>query len=243
MAGLVVITRPIEDAHDYAAELHETGYETVIEPMLEIKPVQFDEPDLAVYGGILVTSANAIHLYKRCGGGVSDVPVYCVGKHTGQAASDVGFSNVVSVDGTGEDLLAHVLELDGAKEREFLHICGKHVAFPIVERLIEVGIAAERLVVYESVQSERFSDQFLEHMRSGKVDAVTFFSKRTAEAFVKNAQDFFDESESESMFAGIKALSISDAVLECVRVLPWAASQVSKTPDRAGMMQLLKAYV
>lgn len=240
MAGLVVITRPIEDAQDYAAELQAEGFQTFIEPMLAIEPVAFDAADLLEYDGVLVTSANAVHAYQRGGGEIApDIPVYCVGKHSAKAARDAGFQNVSSVDGVGVDLLAHVLALPNAASQRFLHICGRHVAFPLVERLCGEGVQSNALVVYDAVQTEKFTDRFFDAVRAGDIAAVTFFSKRTAEAFISLAR----ESDSGSLLGSIKSLSISSPVVECVRVLPWRASYVSKTPDRAGMMQLLTAYV
>jgi len=239
MAGLVVITRPINEARDYAAELQDAGFESLIEPMLEIKPCGFEAPDLSAHDGILLTSANSVRCYADGGGVVSDIHVYCVGKYTAQTARDVGFDSVISVDGTGADLLGYILGVDGLAGGRFLHVCGRHVAFPIVEGLKKAGVLADALVVYESVQVNGFSDGFMEALEGGLVDAVTFYSKRTADAFVANVV----QSESESLFEGIKALCISDAVVKCVRVLPWAASYVSKTPDRDGMMRILRAYV
>jgi len=243
MGGYVVITRPQPDANDYALELKAEGYQCLVEPMLRIDPMPFEIPNLSDYDGVLVTSANAVDCYRRGGAGVATVTVYCVGKHSAQAARDAGFDDVFSVDGTGADLLMHVLTLDDVKDKRFLHLCGRHIAFPIVGKLNEAGVAADMLVVYEAVQAAVFSDDFVRYLRDGKIEVVTFFSKRTAEAFVDLVRENFNESESEALFSGIKSLSISTAVLECVRVLAWDASHVSDTPDRAGMLALLQAYV
>lgn len=240
MAGLVVITRPIEDAQDYADELKVAGFQTFVEPMLAIEPVDFEVPCEARYDGVLMTSANAADAYQRNGGSLGlDIPVYCVGKYTADAAREIGFEDVISVDGTGADLLAHVLAIPDVGEKRFLHICGRHLAFPLGDKLFDEGVQADSLVVYDAVQVGDFSDEFLQLLRDGEVDAVTFFSKRTAEAFVESVR----ETDSESLFSDIKSLSISTPVLECVRVFPWCASYASQTPDRAGMLKLLKTYV
>jgi len=237
--GLVVVTRPEPDASDYAGELKAAGFDVFVEPMLEIEALDFERPDLSQYNGVLLTSANA----ARIPADGFDGMVYCVGKHTAQAAKQAGFQNIVSVNGTGVDLFEHLLSLSDVKSQRFLHVCGEHVAFPLVQRLSDAGIETDCLRVYRSKYAEQLSDDFVAALRDGQVNAITFFSKRTAEAFIKNVGVIFSESESESIFAGIKVLSISEPVVECVRVLPWGASKVSKTPDRDGMMQLLKAYV
>lgn len=240
MAGLVVITRPYEDAQDYARELQRAGFATFVEPMLSIDPVPYSAPDLSQYDGVLLTSANAVEAYRHGSGDVDPLKeVFCVGKHTAAAARDAGFVDVFSVDGTGVDLFSHVLALPDVTQRRFLHMCGEHVAFPLVQKLKEAGINADSLVVYRACQVEEVSAEFRYVLTKGDVAAVTFFSKRTAEAFVS----IFAETDSESLLEGINSLSISESVLECVRVLPWRASYVSKTPDRDGMLELLRTYV
>lgn len=239
MSGLIVITRPEPDASDYAQELRNEGYTVFIEPMLKLEPVAFDVPDLSGFDGLLATSANALRFFIEGGGQIADVPVFCVGKHTEQVAKDLGFKTVFSVDGTGVDLLDYLINFDKADRQKFLHVCGRHVAFPLSRKLIDKGLECETLEVYVSVLVDGFSEEFIDALKSETISAVTFFSKRTSEAFVSNVR----KSESESMFSSIKALSISEAVLECVRVLSWKAAHVSDSPDRAGMMKVISTYV
>jgi len=197
--GLVVVTRPEPDASDYADELRDHGFDLLVEPMLVIEPLAFSKPDLSQYDGVLFTSANAVRVV---GDGFSGV-AYCVGKHTAKAAQEAGFSDVFSVNGTGVDLLDHIVALPDSCSNKLLHVCGQHVAFPLVQRLNEAGIKADALCVYHSKYVDQFSDDFIAVLNGGKVNAVTFFSKRTADAFVKNTQAVFSESESESIFAVI----------------------------------------
>jgi len=108
-----------------------------------------------------------------------------------------------------------------------------------VDKLNEADVCADALTVYDSVQAPRFTDEFMRILKAGDVQAVTFYSRRTAEAFVSCVR----ESESESLLARIKVLSISDAVLECVRVLPWLTAYTAKSPDRQGMRELLETHI
>ena len=175
MSDLIVITRPEPDASDYAAELRANGFDVFVEPMLALEGLVFARPDLSQYDGILATSVNALRFYKDGGGELADIAVYCVGKHTAGMAREIGFKDVISVHGTGVDLLAYILALPDVQSQNFLHICGQYVAFPLVERLVEDGITADSLKVYESVQSSGFSEAFLENLKEGKVNTVTFF--------------------------------------------------------------------
>ncbi|MFK7840142.1 MAG: uroporphyrinogen-III synthase [Bdellovibrionales bacterium] len=243
MGAFVVITRPEPDASDYAKELLGLGYEVWVEPMLKIKTASFDVPDLSRYQGLLITSANALNAFLKGGGQVFDVPVFCVGKYSADAAIKAGFNDVIFVDGTGVDLFNYILAQKDVQAMSFLHLCGEHVAFDLQTSLLQAGIRTDSLVVYRSVQVDCFSDVFVELLRNEKISAVTFFSKRTADGFVRSVQNHFSKCESESVFSEIKALSISDSVLECVRVLPWCSMHAANAPNRDGILTLLRAYV
>ncbi len=246
MSGLIVVTRPEPDASDYADELKAQGYSVLVEPMLKIVSCDFEVPDMSDYHGVLLTSANAIRAFMDRVENFDldfNIPVYCVGKHTAAAAQYAGFLNVISVDGIGADLLVYVLGLEDVQGKRFLHLCGDHVAFPLVERLKDKGVHSDALAVYRSKAVQEFSSEFIDALRNGDIEAVTFFSKRTAQVFVGLIAESDSESEICERLCGIKALSISQSVVECVRVLRWGVSYVSETPDRAGIMALLKAYV
>lgn len=235
MSGTVLITRPEPEASDYAAELEVEGFSGLCAPMLALRDVGFEAPRLSSYAGLLLTSAQAVRYFiKRAQ--AAHIPVFCVGKHTAQAAREAGFSDVISLDGTGQDLAKHIAGLAGVEDKSFLHIHGRDVAYCIADDLMERGIIVDEIVVYEAVQAEKFSAEVAAAIRDKKVDIVTFFSKRTAEAFLACVAG---EGLKEAL-CSIKVLSISPSVLECVRIYDWADAYVSETPDRAGMLKILK---
>ena len=238
MRDIIVITRPQPEANDYALELQAIGFRTFVAPMLSIEGLPFRVPDLSKFDGIVLTSAQAMHAFMAgFHSTYRDINIYCVGKHTAEVAKGYGFEKVVSVNGTGQDLVDYVIALTGAKESTFLHIRGRDIAFPIAATLEAEGITAEELIVYEALAIREFSSEFLKLLNGGTIAAVTFFSKRTADAF----QTIINENELSDTLSNIKVLSISARVLECVRVGEWADAYVSKTPDRAGMLKILKS--
>lgn len=231
MGDFVVITRPENEALDYAQELESQGFSCFVEPMLQIEDVAFEKPDLSIYDGVLLTSAQAV----RAMGDGGSAAAYCVGKHTGDAARDSGFSPVIESAGTGADLVRCVAEQAQPGQR-YLHVRGRDVAFPIAEALADSGVACDSLVVYAAQAVRAFSVDFLRLLEAGEIGAVTFFSKRTAQVFLR----LVEKNGFEKRLGGIKVLSISDSVLECVRVFDWAGMSVCDTPDRVGMLKLLQ---
>ena len=102
MRNLIVITRPIEDAEDYAGELQAAGFKTFVEPMLSIEALDFEVPDLKDYDGLILTSANALRIYRENVGAVDlEISVYCVGKHTAAYAHSCGFKNGTTTTKSG----------------------------------------------------------------------------------------------------------------------------------------------
>lgn len=242
MGHLVLITRPEPEANDYKKELQSVGFDCMVSPMLTLKDVDFEAPRLQDYAGVLLTSAQAVSFFVSgmqaaqrtiyC----EDIPVYCVGKHTALAAQNYGFMRVVSSEGTGKDLADYVANIEDARGQSFLHVHGRDVAYCIADDLMERGIVVDELVVYEAVQALSFSDDVAAALVEKRIDAVTFFSKRTTQAFMQcvEAQGL------QGALSSIKVLSISPSVLECVRIYDWAGMYVSETPDRAGMLRVLK---
>ena len=235
--NLIVITRPQPDADDYAQELKTHGFDVLIEPMLEIVATDFQKPDLLNYDGLLITSAQAVRNYVLGGGDVaSEILVYCVGKYSAGASFEAGFSHVVSVDGTGQDLARYVLGLPNVQGKRFLHIRGEDIAYPIAKTIGYGGVNADDIIVYRAKAVQDFSTSFVSAIKDDEIAAVLFFSKRTADNFL----DLIKRNGLSEKLSAIKSLSISARVLECVRVHNWMKAYVSNSPDRSGVLRILQ---
>ncbi len=233
--GYIIVTRPEKEAQDYAQELRAAGFKALSAPMLSIKPIAFDFPNLDDYQALLFTSANAVRVFcdrapRR------DIPVYVVGQYTASEAKDQGFENVVVSD-EGGDALAALVD-DHVKDRlaKLLHVRGVHVARAIDELLVERGYKVDILKVYEAQSVYALPSDVLDAVRAGTVNAVTFFSKRTAENFINLAR----ENDAVSDLQRIKALCISSSVLKYVQAVSWADTYKSEKPHRASMLALIK---
>src|SRR6266568_2381430 len=102
----VLVTRPDPDAEATAASLRGRGYEVLLAPMLRFEPVAFHDDMEALYGAVIVTSANAVrglepHLK---GHRLLELPLFAVGEHTADAARRAGFTHVVSANGDAANL-------------------------------------------------------------------------------------------------------------------------------------------
>ncbi|GJL86163.1 MAG: uroporphyrinogen III methyltransferase [Micavibrio sp.] len=280
--NLILITRPVEDADGYAAELESEGFQTFTEPMLQVLARDFEVPDLSGYEGLIFTSANAVRIFAAASS-ERNIETYCVGHNTYEEAKKHGYNYLHNAKGGGEELVDILLkgarnvitEEGGAMITEknntlteknntikvqsnvgpdkdsagpdngsgddgnkilFLHVRGQHVARPIDEMLKNGGVNADTLVVYRAEKVKALSKICIDKIQNGEIDAVTFFSRRTAENFLVLAK----ENQLTGALSHIKALCISSGVLECVRIISWAGTYTASQPDRQGMLSLIK---
>lgn len=232
----VLLTRPEPDSTALAERLKTDGIDSVIAPLLEIvprdpgpSPVPMDSVQ-----ALLVTSANAAErlasVTER-----RDVRVLCVGEATADAVRAQGFAAVESADGAIEELTALALGTLDAKAGPVLHLSGEAVAGDLAGMLRLAGFEAHRLVVYEARPVEALGPRAVAELRRGRLDAVLFFSPRTAETFVSlvNAADLAGK------LSGVAAIAISDKAADACRSLPWRSVLVAASPDLPGMVAAL----
>ena len=233
--SLVLITRPVDDGRRFADELARSVIEPLLQPMMEIVSLGFIPPDLSRYQAMLVSSANALRVF--CAKvSARDMRMYVVGKNTQEEARTQGFPDVISADGTADDLMDSVVARAEKDGLPLLHVRGEDVAKPLDEMLRVQGFKVENLIVYKARFVGGFSTEVLKKISDGSVNIVTFFSRRTADNFMR----LVDENELGGALGGIKALCISSDVLECVRLHSWADTYTAKTSDRAGMLALIQ---
>ncbi len=239
---LVLITRPTADADVFAAEMTTLGFTPFIEPMLGIIPTPYKAPDFKNYPAIVFTSANAVRV-AGCPADNRDIAVFAVGAHTADEARKQGYLRVFSTEGDGADLGALIRKKLVGAEQKILHIRGEHVAVPLEDILLKDRIKTDALVVYTAKTEDNFTFACRAALEKGDIAAVTFFSKRTAENFVR----LIKKEDLGVALKPIKALCISQAVLECVQSaspgLVWGGAYSAERPDRPAMLDLLKAAI
>jgi uroporphyrinogen-III synthase len=235
----LLVTRPREDARSFAAALADRGIETVIEPMLEI--VDLPGPPLARDDAqaVLFTSVNGVRaLQRRNRGDLSPfigLPALAVGDASAKAARGAGFHRVDSAAGDVEALAALVMARLSPADGPLLHVAGSQVAGDLAGRLTAAGFSVRRVAIYEARQTTALSTGTLETLRLRRLDAVTFFSPRTATAFVTLCRD----AGVLPLLADTVALCLSQAVARAAGAANWRAIVVALRPDQEGLLGCL----
>lgn len=224
MSKTILITRAPRQAEELAREMERMGFETFIQPMLQIHPVVHEVPDMKNYEGLIVTSAESFNHFDLPD---KSIPIFTVGPQTEIAARVAGFENVISAGGAAKDV-EKMLE----KEKTYLHVRGRDAAHKFPENV-------HPLIVYEAALVQALREDCIQAIQQNKINMVTFFSTRTAENFIR----LMKAHDLEENLKDINSLSISDSVLNCVRLCVWKHAYSAETPDRKGMMDKLKDWV
>lgn len=254
----MLVTRSVQQAVSFVERIgHQAAIQGVqgfgperflLAPMLEIVPAHFSCPDFSRYDGLIVTSVHALDMIvTRCGADdpaqmrlLCCMPLYIVGSKTSEKAVLCGLTGPASVAPTAAALMDLLLCRTPARQGgrpgrpRLLYVRGRDVAHDLKNALAEL-CDIDEITVYEAEAVARVPEEALSALRGGAVEAVTFFSARSAQNFIelvqKNALSYHLET--------VKALCISVGVLECLRPVWPGCLCAADTPDAGGMAALV----
>jgi uroporphyrinogen-III synthase len=193
----IMVTRPLDEAHDTAARLAACGHDVLIEPLLRIRETGAALPP-GPFDAAVVTSGNAVRAVARRGPGpeLLGLPVMAVGRRTAAAAERSGFTDVAFAGRDVEALVA-ALAARWTSPCRILYLAGTDHTVDLAARLAPAGHVVSVCPVYEALKSERFSTEAAAALAEGEIDAVLHYSARTAEAFVAASRGIVSRAGSD----------------------------------------------
>lgn len=220
----VIVTRNEELAQPYIDAVTALGGEAVPQPLYHYRDLDAVLPDLSSYRALTFTSAQGVRRFAAVSP-LRDMPVYAVGPQTGDEARRQGFTTIYHAAGTGGDL-ARLLKPEDAP---YLYGRAREISFPLAEAARERGMQADEVILYETVPVGDFSWGI-------GADMVLFFSARAARIFAELAEN----KGFSGALGRTKALCLGAGMVEFLSPLRWREICVCASPDRAGMIELLK---
>jgi uroporphyrinogen-III synthase len=218
---LLLLTRPRAASERVAAGV--TGVEVAICPLMEIVGTGA-AVDLDGIAGLILTSQNALPFIPR-----ADLPAYCVGPQTAEAAARAGFDARV----TGPDADGLVAALIAARPKgRLLHCHGAHLRGDIAGRLAEAGLPVAAVAVYDQVTVPPGADFAAAIARPGLI--VPLYSPRSARVFAEAAGGLPPDAI---------VLALSPAVAAALPAPMRAQAQVLPHPDGTAMDAALGAVL
>ncbi len=243
LAGLrVAVTRPQEQSADLMELIRTAGGEALLYPLIDIvlrhQVADFIEaisklPDIYVF-----TSVNGVRAFVE--GNltlespvVPNLPTFCVGKATAQAASHAGFA----VEPTPKVFAAENLIERIGKAREgrkrVLFVRGNLVEPDFANALSHMGFEVMEVIGYETVTTP-FAVRLMEDVHQRKVDAITFYSGSAVKAF-------FDVSIKRMEWDGVLA-AVGPKTAKVIREYGYEPQVVAETASTNSLMDSLIHY-
>lgn len=230
----VLLTRPVPESRALAATLAARGIASLIAPLLEIVPVPGAEVPLDGVQALLVTSANGARALAAATAR-RELPVLAVGESSAEAARAEGFSTVTAAGGDVEDLAALATSRLDPARGALVHAAGSAVTGDLAGCLAKAGFECRRAVLYEARTSSVLPPAAAEALAERAIDAVLFFSPRTATTFVRLVEMANLAGACESA----TALCLSPAVAAAAKPLPWRGLRVAARPEQASLLKIL----
>ncbi|ANK81104.1 MAG: hypothetical protein TEF_10080 [Rhizobiales bacterium NRL2] len=233
----ILLTRPRLDAVDTARALEARGHQVLIEPVLDIVLEAPEGLDLQDVQALLATSRNGVRALAAATSR-RDLPLMAVGRSTAALARECGFPDVRDADGDVDDLTRlAVAELDPAAG-PLLHAAGAETAGDLKGTLAESGFQVRREVLYRAVANDRISADAAAALTARRIDAVLFFSPRSAEAFARVLDNMGLTSAAESLVA----FCISPRAAEMARRLPYREVVSAPRPNQDALLSCVDGH-
>ena len=230
----ILLTRPREDSEPLARKLQALGHPTTIEPLIEIEPIDEAIIDLSGVQALLFTSANGVRAFAKSNER-RDLPVFAVGDAGAAAARAAGFAHVESAGGDVADLARLVRERLKPGEGPLIHVAGSVIAGDLSGQLATAGFEVRRVALYRAEPVAALSAATERQIRTGALDAVLFFSPRTAATFVRLVR----QADLAPACRKMTALGLSPAVVAEAAGLDWAKLVAANEPSESSLLDAL----
>ena len=234
----MLVTRPDPDASDTAARLGALGIEGVPCPLLTHQTLEVSLPEPKGFAALVLTSANALRALDERG--VLDryraLPVYSVGNRTAAMARELGFAEVTSADGAFADLvelLAHA-PLSGP----IFYPAARDMSADLGKSLAPFGRMVITAEVYAMNPVMELPQGVLDRLNGGEIEAALFYSKRTAQTFVRLVERGLDRS----VQVRLGVLCLSEAVAAPLLDAHFVRVGLADHPSEEAMMGLALSF-
>lgn len=221
------ITRTQPAAAATAERVRALGHDALVAPLLAVRPIEDAEVDLHGVAALAFTSANGVRAFAEKSG-ERRLRVFAVGAATAQAARAAGFATVLSADGDVEALAEGIAARRNELRGVVLHPGAAEPAGDLAGALEKHGVAARRLVLYETGPVTLPDEQAKTLV---KADAVLLHSPRAAKALAAVLK--------AHPAPQLRALGLSKAVIRPLARTTLAAKAYPPFPLEAALLNLI----
>jgi len=185
----IIVTRAKSEDLSFEKLLLENGWTVISFPTIEISYLKpnLNTTQLQNYSHIVFTSQNGVIGFFKLLGETSislQTQFVCIGAKTAKTLEQFGYkANILSKGNTAEDLSNELKNLHIKNTDSILLSVGKK-AGTVIEKSLNGFCKMTRLEVYNTIQAQSISQQYIEIIKNGLFDLVIFTSPSTFENFI-----------------------------------------------------------
>ncbi len=232
----ILVTRPQPAAARTAERLRAMGHEPLVISLMQgiADPEAARAALLEPYSALALTSAEAVRTLASIAeslGAHLDIPVFCVGTATENAARALGFRTIVTGPGTGDGLAKRIAKtMAGDANHRLLYLAGMPRSPDFEAGLRREAIDFRVVECYRMVPVDGTEQRLQSVLAETPPDVVLLYSGETAQRFLG--------LPSASAMTGLRYLCLSRAI---AGILPDTISNVAvaATPDEDSLLRLL----
>ncbi len=232
----VLIVRAEPAAGETAHGLEELGYRVVRFPLFEFRRTGVTIPE-GEYCAVALTSNNAVRALRELGWkpGNPDLPVYCIGPRTEEAAREYGLTNVRSFHGERNQMVRAIREDHAGTKTPLLYPAAKDRAFDLSSVLAQDGIQTRLVEIYVMERTRPSRDAFLKALAEVENGAIFVHSRRTADYLA----ELINQSNVANLVSGIVFVCISKQASEPLSTIKVGKLLVADESNEKAMIALL----
>ncbi|MBS0411781.1 MAG: uroporphyrinogen-III synthase [Proteobacteria bacterium] len=222
------VTRSAPGAEATAARLRALGFEPVVQPLLELRPIADARLDLTDVCAIAFTSANGVRAFAERTP-ERGFKVFAVGAATAEAARKARFATVLSTDGDVSALARAMASRKRELAGVILHPGAAEPAGDLAGELAAEGLSVRSVALYETAPAP-LPEGFGASIPSFK--AVLLHSPKAAQAL----KDLLKAAPAP----GLKAFGLSKAIIRPLARTPLAERAAAAAPNEESLMTLVR---
>lgn len=235
MQRRVLVTRPEPGASRTANRLAKAGFEPLVLPLTEIRPLATG-PVPADFDAVAVTSANALrHAPPALVESLTGKPLFAVGSRTARLAREAGFVTVFEGNRDAAGLAGHMVAQLTPRSR-LLYLCGKVRRPDFEAALSEAGLVVDALETYDTTAIVHPAGFAASTLGNKPVEAAVVMSARTAEIL----SSLLLTGALAQLFADTRYFCISGRVAAALTGIDPGHILISETPDEDALVALLE---
>ena len=225
----LIVTRPEPEASHTAARLRQMGHEPLLCPVLNLAPKPLVLPQGSLTG-LVATSPNAIRFLDEPSlARLRDIALYHTGQKTADIAAARGFSTLVHLGETVDDLVGRFHEME-PQAGLYLYLAGEVRTRELQHDLQGEGITFALVETYRAEAAKTLSPAVRAALAEGA--GMLLYSRRSAEVFLHLA--------AADIGPGALFFSLSEKIAAVIeKAAPGADIRIAAQPTEEALLALL----